>query len=112
MTRNFVASVVPVAPGDSTMESKKEMSDLQAEAKAREAGANPVIVRNQGSLGARDLHLENFSVSNGGKDLIQASQKSVCDELFQLKICQGSLDDAERPFYVEFCSTKGESPPN
>lgn len=47
-------------------------TDVQAEAAARAAGANPVIVRNQGSLGARDLHLENFSVSNGGKDLIQA----------------------------------------
>ena len=43
----------------------------QAEAAARAASANPVIVRNQGSLGAKDVHLENFSVSNGGKDLIE-----------------------------------------
>lgn len=32
-----------------------------------------MIVRNQGSIGARDLHLENFSVSNGGKDLIEVN---------------------------------------
>ena len=44
---------------------------VQAEAAARAAGENPTIVRNQGSIGARDLHLENFSVSNGGKDLIE-----------------------------------------
>lgn len=35
------------------------------------AGADPVIARNAGSLGARDLHLEDFSVSNGGPNLIE-----------------------------------------
>ena len=44
---------------------------MQAEAAAAAAGAAPTIVRNAGSLGARDLHLENFSVSNGGKELIE-----------------------------------------
>jgi ATP-binding cassette, subfamily F, member 3 len=44
---------------------------LQAEAASAVAGADPVIARNAGSLGARDLHLEDFSVSNGGPNLIE-----------------------------------------
>jgi ATP-binding cassette subfamily F protein 3 len=28
-------------------------------------------VHNRGSCAGRDIHLENFSVSNGGKDLIE-----------------------------------------
>jgi hypothetical protein len=44
---------------------------LQAEAASAVAGADPVIVRNAGSIGARDLHLEDFSVSNGGPNLIE-----------------------------------------
>jgi hypothetical protein len=43
----------------------------QAEAASAVAGADPVIARNAGSLGARDLHLEDFSVSNGGPNLIE-----------------------------------------
>jgi len=35
------------------------------------AGAEPVIVRNVGAGGVRDLHLEDFSVSNGGPNLIE-----------------------------------------
>lgn len=44
---------------------------LQAEAASATAGADPVIVRNAGSIGARDLQLEDFSVSNGGPNLIE-----------------------------------------
>lgn len=43
----------------------------QAEAASATAGADPVIVRNAGSGGPRDLHLEDFSVSNGGPNLIE-----------------------------------------
>jgi len=44
-----------------------------AQAQAQEAvtGEAPRIVRNLGSGGSPDLHLENFSVSNGGPDLIE-----------------------------------------
>ena len=44
-----------------------------AQAQAQEAvkGEAPKIVRNVGSGGSPDLHLENFSVSNGGPDLIE-----------------------------------------
>ncbi|KAJ9529706.1 hypothetical protein QJQ45_014448 [Haematococcus lacustris] len=35
------------------------------------AGATPLIVRDLGGGGSRDLHLDNFNVSNGGKDLIE-----------------------------------------
>ena len=46
-------------------------------------GAPPSIVRNAGGGGSPDLHLENFSVSNGGLDLIevhllQMQQRLVC----------------------------------
>jgi hypothetical protein len=44
---------------------------LQAQAAEATAGAVPVIVRNAGGGGSRDVHLENFSVSNGGQDLIE-----------------------------------------
>ncbi|KAK9804716.1 hypothetical protein WJX72_001738 [[Myrmecia] bisecta] len=43
----------------------------QARAESATAGAAPVIARNKGSGGSKDLHLENFSVSNGGADLIE-----------------------------------------
>ena len=46
---------------------------IQVQAAEAAAGAAPVIVRNAGTLGAKDLHLENFSVSNGGKELIQVT---------------------------------------
>lgn len=41
-------------------------------ARAEEAlrGNTAVIVRNRGGYGSKDLHLENFSISNGGKELI------------------------------------------
>jgi hypothetical protein len=45
---------------------------LQAQAAEATAGAVPVIVRNTGGGGSRDVHLENFSVSNGGQELIEA----------------------------------------
>lgn len=35
------------------------------------AGAAPQVMRNKGSIGSKDLHLENFSVSNGGAELIE-----------------------------------------
>lgn len=55
--------------------------DLQAEAAARAAGENPTIIRNQGSLGARDIHLDKFSVSNGGKELIQVAAAHACNRI-------------------------------
>ena len=44
---------------------------LQAAAAESSGGHAPVVVRNAGTMGSRDLHLENFSVSNGGQDLIE-----------------------------------------
>ena len=38
------------------------------------AGAAPQVMRNKGSIGSKDLHLENFSVSNGGAELIEVSR--------------------------------------
>ena len=35
------------------------------------AGAAPQVQRNKGTMGSKDLHLENFSVSNGGQELIE-----------------------------------------
>ena len=43
----------------------------QAQAESAVAGADPVIARNLGAGGARDFHLEDFSVSNGGPNLIE-----------------------------------------
>ena len=43
----------------------------QAQVEEAVAGEAPQIVRNAGGGGARDLHLEDFSVSNGGPDLIE-----------------------------------------
>lgn len=43
----------------------------QARAASAIAAAAPVIVRTTGGQGAKDLHLENFSVSNGGAELIE-----------------------------------------
>lgn len=37
------------------------------------AGAAPQVMRGKGSIGSKDLHLENFSVSNGGAELIEVS---------------------------------------
>lgn len=42
----------------------------QAEALAHLKGSLPTIIRNQGSAGCRDIHLEDFNISAGGKDLI------------------------------------------
>ncbi len=44
---------------------------VQAQAAGVAAGAQPVIMRNTGGGGSRDVHLENFSVSNGGQELIE-----------------------------------------
>ena len=46
---------------------------LQARAHSAASGAAPTISRNQGGPGAHDLHLENFDISNGGAELIEAS---------------------------------------
>ncbi|KAK9867268.1 hypothetical protein WJX84_007223 [Apatococcus fuscideae] len=43
----------------------------QARAAKASAGSRPVIVRNAGGGGSKDLQLENFSVSNGGAELIE-----------------------------------------
>ena len=43
----------------------------QARAAEAVAAAAPNIVRNAGGAGVRDISLENFSVSNGGQDLIE-----------------------------------------
>mmetsp|Transcript_18986 Transcript_18986/g.32470 ORF Transcript_18986/g.32470 Transcript_18986/m.32470 type:complete len:755 (+) Transcript_18986:110-2374(+) len=44
----------------------------QSKADAAVKGSIPTIVRNNnGGGGARDLHLDNFNVSNGGKELIE-----------------------------------------
>eukprot|EP00197_Chlamydomonas_leiostraca_P008797 CAMPEP_0202864636 /NCGR_PEP_ID=MMETSP1391-20130828/4798_1 /ASSEMBLY_ACC=CAM_ASM_000867 /TAXON_ID=1034604 /ORGANISM="Chlamydomonas leiostraca, Strain SAG 11-49" /LENGTH=767 /DNA_ID=CAMNT_0049544399 /DNA_START=78 /DNA_END=2381 /DNA_ORIENTATION=- len=40
-------------------------------------GAVPTIVRNRDGGAVRDLHLHNFDVSNGGKDLIQDASLSL-----------------------------------
>ena len=44
---------------------------VQAQVEEAVAGEAPQIVRNAGGGGARDLHLEDFSVSNGGPELIE-----------------------------------------
>ncbi len=44
---------------------------MQARAAETMAGAAPQVQRNKGSMGSKDLHLENFSVSNGGQELIE-----------------------------------------
>lgn len=43
----------------------------QQRAAAHLAGNRPTIQRNKGSCAGRDIQLENFSVSNGGRDLIE-----------------------------------------
>ena len=45
---------------------------LQARARAAVSGNAPTIKRNQGGPGAHDIHMENFDVSNGGAELIEA----------------------------------------
>ena len=45
---------------------------VQAQAAEVSAGPQPVIIRNTGGGGSRDVHLENFSISNGGQELIEA----------------------------------------
>ena len=41
---------------------------MQADAAAR--GNLPEIIRNAGAAGCKDIHLDDFNLSNGGKDLI------------------------------------------
>ena len=43
---------------------------FQAQAEAFTRGNLPEIIRNAGASGCKDIHLEDFNVSNGGKDLI------------------------------------------
>ena len=50
---------------------------MQARAAETMAGAAPQVQRNKGSMGSKDLHLENFSVSNGGQELIEVCQRPV-----------------------------------
>ena len=64
---------------DSKLE-KKRRKDEKAAAAAYEAhreqsraaadGPAPVITRNAGGGGSRDVHLERISVSNGGEELV------------------------------------------
>lgn len=49
---------------------------MQARAAKASAGSRPVIVRNAGGGGSKDLQLENFSVSNGGAELIEVPKHS------------------------------------
>jgi len=58
-----------VAKEEAAARAAFEAHKAQADIAAR--GNVPTIVRNVGGGGCRDLHLENFSVSNGGKDLIE-----------------------------------------
>lgn len=51
----------------------------QAQAAEVSAGAQPVIIRNTGGGGSRDVHLENFSISNGGQELIEVRPNSSLD---------------------------------
>ncbi|GBF99820.1 ABC transporter F family member, partial [Raphidocelis subcapitata] len=44
-----------------------------ARAALTQAGGKPTILRNAGGGGSRDVHLEDFSVSNGGKELIEGA---------------------------------------
>lgn len=50
---------------------RTQLAAHQAAAAESSGGHAPVVVRNAGTMGSRDLHLENFSVSNGGQDLIE-----------------------------------------
>ncbi|KAF8071383.1 ABCF3 [Scenedesmus sp. PABB004] len=49
----------------------------QREAAAALAGHKPTIQRNMGGGGARDIHLENFCVSNGGRELVVDASVSL-----------------------------------
>ncbi|KAG2441206.1 hypothetical protein HYH02_010050 [Chlamydomonas schloesseri] len=49
---------------------RKVLAAHQARAAHSLQGDTPTIIRNQGGGGARDVHLENFSLSNGGKELV------------------------------------------
>mmetsp|Transcript_9139 Transcript_9139/g.17183 ORF Transcript_9139/g.17183 Transcript_9139/m.17183 type:complete len:776 (-) Transcript_9139:93-2420(-) len=56
---------------------RKAMLARQSQARTAIKGDCPVIVRDVGGGGAKDLHLDNFSVSNGGKDLIKDASVSL-----------------------------------
>ncbi|KXZ48205.1 hypothetical protein GPECTOR_29g111 [Gonium pectorale] len=49
---------------------RKVFAAHQARAEHSLKGDIPTIIRNKGGGGARDVHLENFSLSNGGKELV------------------------------------------
>ncbi|KAG2491511.1 hypothetical protein HYH03_010088 [Edaphochlamys debaryana] len=49
---------------------RKVLAAHQARAAHSLKGDMPEIIRNKGGGGSKDVHLENFSVSNGGKDLV------------------------------------------
>ncbi|PNW76832.1 hypothetical protein CHLRE_11g478128v5 [Chlamydomonas reinhardtii] len=49
---------------------RKVLAAHQARAAHSLQGDTPTIIRNQGGGGSRDVHLENFSLSNGGKELV------------------------------------------
>jgi hypothetical protein len=38
-------------------------------------------VRNAGGGGSKDVHLENFNLSNGGQDLLEVGGPDICDAL-------------------------------
>mmetsp|Transcript_19452 Transcript_19452/g.58771 ORF Transcript_19452/g.58771 Transcript_19452/m.58771 type:complete len:828 (+) Transcript_19452:417-2900(+) len=46
-------------------------AEYQAQAMQSVAGDEPVLVRNLGAGGSKDVHLEDFCVSNGGPNLIE-----------------------------------------
>lgn len=55
----------------------RKLGPLQARAAETMAGAAPQVQRNKGTMGSKDLHLENFSVSNGGQELIEVRGKAA-----------------------------------
>ena len=105
---------------------------LQAAAAESSGGHAPVVVRNAGTMGSRDLHLENFSVSNGGQDLIEvcnsppallhrackaalcytgSAQPAVCSLTATHKACEvaRSLDSSTLLRSVQLAATQGHA---
>lgn len=70
MTDKDVAKMKKKAEKDERA-ARAALAAHQARAAETMAGAAPQVQRNKGSMGSKDLHLENFSVSNGGQELIE-----------------------------------------
>ncbi|KAL3162625.1 hypothetical protein ABBQ38_008672 [Trebouxia sp. C0009 RCD-2024] len=70
MTDKDVAKMKKKAEKDEKA-ARAALAAHQARAAETMAGAAPQVQRNKGTMGSKDLHLENFSVSNGGQELIE-----------------------------------------